>query len=191
MSLSSRLPAELTLEERASEINRLFGKLSHIGAQGERVRWRIAVELHACQKLVPAGQWESWCRSNIGRSLGDIRKLLKMAEAYDPKTAHEAEISAQQVARQQQKDSIAVQRASMRALATPKQLPAKVHTEERDAGRAFVARQLIRAILAEHPITEARGMLDLVDMHDLIEALEAEAASTPGRSIRVVSTATH
>jgi hypothetical protein len=190
MSLESRLPPDLTLEQRATEINRLFAKIYTHEQQIERLRWRVAIELHDIQKRVLAigWPWEKWCLANLDRSLGDIRKLLKMAAAHDPEAAHEAEKADTKAARRKrEKDSSADQRASMRALADAQQPPAAIR--QRDAGRAYAARQMIRAVLSKHSISEVRGWFDLIDIHDLIEALDAEAS--PHRDVTFVSTATH
>jgi len=45
----------------------------------------------AAQRLVPRGEWERWCNSNIRRSQQDIQKIMKLASADDPEAAHEAE----------------------------------------------------------------------------------------------------
>jgi hypothetical protein len=176
MSLHSRLPAEYTLDERVSAVNLLCDKLSQRGAQIERLRWRVAIELYALQQIVLADglQWEAWCRSHINRSLGDIRKLIKMAKGHDPEVAREAA----QHARREENAVAHMKRASVRV----------VDAEQ----SAAAARRLVSAILTYHPINEARAMLGLVEMRDLIEALDdAEAASASGSAVRVISTTKH
>jgi hypothetical protein len=172
MSLHSRLPIEFTLEERVTAINSLCDKLSERGAQIERLRWRVAIELYAVRKIVSAEglEWEPWCRANINRSLRDVRRLIKMAKGHDPEAAHEAA------------------KASRR---TSSRRPDTVSAVDPERS-AEAARQLITAILVCHSISEARAMLDLVEMRDLIEALDdAEAGPPSARAVRVISTATH
>jgi hypothetical protein len=172
MSLHSRLPAEYTLDDRVSAVNLLCDKLSQRGAQIERLRWRVAIELYALQQIVLADglQWEAWCRSHINRSASDIRRLIKMAKAHDPEAAHEAA------------------KASRRTSSRQSLTVSVVDAEQ----SAAAARQLVSAILTYHPINEARAMLGLVEMRDLIEALDdAEAASASGSAVRVISTTKH
>lgn len=183
MSLQSRLPPELTLEQRVAEINRLFAKIYVHGQQTERLRWRVAIELLDIQKRVQAMElpWEAWCQANLDRSLGDIRKLLAMAKAHDPAAAHVSVKAARN------KQDVANRKRARVRVVEPEQPPAAIR--QRDAGKAYAARQLIRAILTKLSISEVRGMLDLIDVHDLIEALDAEAS--PHRDATLVSTATH
>lgn len=167
MNLHSRLPAGLTLEERAAAINELFEKIYIHGQQTERLRWRVAVELHNARKAVPDGQWETWCENNIRRSLGDIRKLLKLARAHDPKAAHEAEKASRRVG------------------------PRTVRVDEAEQSGVHVAAwDLAEAILAKFTVAEARDMLQAIDIHDLVEAIEAYASAT-NRNAQLMSTATH
>jgi hypothetical protein len=169
MSLHSRLPPGFSLEERVTAINLLCGKLSERGAQIERLRWRVAIELYAVQEIVSAEglEWEPWCRAHINRSYGDIRKLVRMARAHDPEAAHQVEKAATKARMVRTRN----QRAHMRV----------VEAEQ----SADVARQLIRAILSKYSIDEARGMLELVEVRDLIEALNAEVVPAP--ALRIVS----
>lgn len=167
MNLHSRLPAEVTLAERADAINDLLEKIYIHGQQTERLRWRAAVELHNARKLVPEGQWEVWCENNIRRSLGDIRKLLKMAKAHDPEAAHEAEKASRRVR------------------------PRTVRVDNAEqSGVPEAAWDLAEAILAKFTVMEARDMLQAIDIHDLIEAVE-EYASATNRNVQIMSTATH
>lgn len=143
------------------------------------MRWRAATELYVVQEIVTAKKlpWEAWCQENINRSLGDIRKLLKMAASHDPEAAHEAEKAGQKAARGKKVNG-ADQRASMRALADTKRI-------------AKIARQLISDHLACRSINETRTMLGSVELADLITALdEAEAASLTN-VVPIHSTATH
>jgi hypothetical protein len=181
MSLHSRLPIHFTLDNRVDAINALCDKLSKHGAQTERLRLRVAIELYVVQKIVQADgePWEAWCETHINRSLGDIRKLLKMAASHDPEAAHEAEKASKKAARRKQNGSNTVQRAPGRAISGSKQ-------------SAKAARKLISAILSCHSIDQARAMLGVIDIGDLIDALdEAEAAATLTDVVPVVSTATH
>jgi hypothetical protein len=180
VTIYSRLPAELTLDQRVAEINRLCGKLNDRGAQIERLRWRIAIELYAVQQMVLAQglPWEAWCQEHISRSAGDIRKLIKMAASHNPEAAHQAEKTDTRAHvarhRQKQKGSNVDQRAYMRVADTKRS--------------AEIARQLITALMVTHPISEVRAMLSAVEMHDLFAALNAAEASASGRAVRAVST---
>jgi hypothetical protein len=171
MSIHSRLRADLTLDERATAINELLERIYTREQQTERLRWRVAIELYNAQKLVPRGEWETWCENNIRRSLGDIRKLLKLAAAHDPQASHEAEKATGRVAK-------AKQRADMRVL------------KAEQAGIASAAWDLAEAILARFTVAETREMLQEIDIHDLIEAVEAYASSAD-RDVPIMSTATH
>jgi hypothetical protein len=190
MTLSSRLPDALTLDQRAGEINRLLDKISTHGAQTERLRWRVAIELHNCQKMVRATgeRWEKWCEDHIRRSLRDIRKLLKMAEAQDAEAAHETEKAATKERmmrnRQKQKDSNADQRAHTPAFADPEQPSNTILPFAKPPGRRapqnvkriLAIQKLISAILRSMSVREAQELLLQVDMDDLHEALEAAAS---------------
>jgi hypothetical protein len=179
MTLHSRLPVDLTLDQRVEAVNRLCDTLAHRGAQVERLRWRIAIELYTIQKIVIAEglPWEVWCRENINRSLGDVRKLLKMAKAQDPEVAHGAEIAHTR------------ERMRTRAVPTSQRALTRVVSPEQSAA---IAARLIAGLLTCYPITEVRDMLDQVEMRDLIEALgDAEAASASARAVPFVSTTTH
>jgi len=69
------------------------------------------------QQLVPHGDWQNWCKANVKRSMGDIRKVMRMAGSDDPDGAHEAEKAANRKARAAVKEKV----ASMRPNAEPEQ----------------------------------------------------------------------
>jgi len=179
MSLHSRLPVEATLDDRVTAINLLCDKLAQRGTQIERLRWRVAIELYAVQKIVLAEglAWEAWCEAHINRGLRDIRKLLKMAMAHDPEAAHGAEKAGTKAARRK-KGNGADQRPSMAVRANAKQT-------------AKAVRQLMGHVLSCCPISEARALLELVEISDLIAFLDEAEAAAALTGVAVVSITTH
>jgi len=176
VTIYSRLPAELTLDQRVAEINRMCGRLNQRDAQNTRLRWRVAKELYTLQQIILAQglPWEAWCEEHIIRSLGDVRKLISMAKTHDPEAAHETEKATKRQAMKVTRE----QRAHMR-VANVKQ-------------SAEIARQLITALMVTHPLGEVRAMLSAVEMHDLFAALDdAEASASGKRAVRMGSTVTH
>jgi hypothetical protein len=178
--IHSRLPVAFTLEQRVAEINLLCDRLSQRGAQVQRLRLRTAIELYVVQKIVVTKKlaWEAWCQDNINRSLGDIRKLLKMAAAQDPEAAHDALKLNAKKSMTRTRVANSKQRANTR-----------VANSERSVKSG---RQMVSAMLTCHSISEARVIiLGLADLADLIAALdEAEAASLTN-VVPIHSTATH
>jgi hypothetical protein len=85
------LPDHATLDDRATEINRLLGGMTVAEGKMGRRRWEAGVELLAVQRLVPRGEWQAWCDKNIARSQSDIRKIMSVAASLDPFAAHEEE----------------------------------------------------------------------------------------------------
>lgn len=85
------LPESSSLDERKTVINEWLRRAKEHEGKDERYRWQAGVELLAAKKLVPYGQWESWCHQNIARSQQDIRKIMAMAGSDDPVQAHEDE----------------------------------------------------------------------------------------------------
>lgn len=49
---------------------------------------RLLIE---ARQYVPSTKWQAWCKKWVKRSLGDIRKLMKMASSNDPEAALAAE----------------------------------------------------------------------------------------------------
>jgi len=175
MSLHSRLPVEATLDDRVTAINLLCDKLAQRGTQIERLRWRVAIELYAVQKIVLAEglAWETWCETHINRSLGDVRKLLKIAKAHDPEAAHDAE----NAGRRRKGNGADTKRAPVR-VSNAKQT-------------AKAARHLISDVLSCRSIGEARALLGLVGIADLIAALDEAEAAAALTGVAVVSITTH
>ena len=180
--IHSRLPVAFTLEQRVNEINLLCDKLSQRGAQVQRLRLRTAIELYVVQKIVTAKKlaWEVWCQDNINRSLGDIRKLLKMAAAQDPEAAHEAEksIAKKGMARTRTRVANSKQRANMRVANSEQSVKS--------------GRQVISDMLSCRSISEARVIiLGLTELADLIAALDEAEAASLADTVPIHSTATH
>lgn len=177
--IHSRLPVAFTLEQRVNEINLLCDRLSQRGAQVQRLRLRTAIELYVVQKIVTAKKlaWEVWCQDNINRSLGDIRKLLKMAAAQDPEAAHEAEKASTKAARRNG-NGANTKRASMRVANSEQSVKS--------------GRQVISDMLSCRSISEARVIiLGLTELADLIAALDEAEAASLADTVPIHSTATH
>ena len=85
--------ASSTLEQWASSINDHFDKIEKSEVSASRHRLRAGAALIEVRKLIPHGEWEDWCKANIRRSLGDIRKVMKLAGADDQEAALEKERS--------------------------------------------------------------------------------------------------
>jgi hypothetical protein len=67
-----------TLEDEAATINRCFGQISKSETTTDQRRLRAGFALIDARKMVPEGEWEAWCKKNINRSTGDIRKVMKL-----------------------------------------------------------------------------------------------------------------
>jgi hypothetical protein len=85
------LAGSATLDERAAEINRLFDRADQADIRANHQRLAAGAELIAAKALVRHGEWQAWCKANIQRSAGDIRKVMHMAGAEDPMAELEAE----------------------------------------------------------------------------------------------------
>lgn len=84
-----------SLEARAASINRHIDLYLRADASQSAHRLRAGIELKMARDEVAASNWdrgwEAWCADNIHRSMRDIRRLMKIAEADDPEAAAEAE----------------------------------------------------------------------------------------------------
>ena len=80
-----------SLDDAARSINDHFFKISKAKSTADYHRVHAGRELVAVRKRIPHGEWEKWCRVNIQRSLGDIRKVIAIVEAPDPEAALDEE----------------------------------------------------------------------------------------------------
>jgi hypothetical protein len=106
---------EATLEQWAESINDHFDKVERSEGTASRHRIRAGAELIKVRGLIPHGEWEDWCKANIRRSLGDIRKVMKLAGADDPDAAIEKERSDDA----ERKRLVRANRADVRAISDP------------------------------------------------------------------------
>lgn len=85
--LAAQINARLDKADKADET----AKLATTRAMDFRIS--AGLILIAARKRVTAegGGWEAWCQTNIKRSQGEIRKLMKLAGSDDPAAAREAE----------------------------------------------------------------------------------------------------
>ena len=86
------------LDQRAGRINKFFDDAAKAKGRLDASRLNAGRELIEAQfvaenELGP-GQWESWCKANINRSQGDIRKVMKLASEDDPELALKLERAA-------------------------------------------------------------------------------------------------
>lgn len=88
----------LGLDQRADRINKLFGEVAKSKGRFDASRLNAGRELieaqFAAENELGPGQWESWCKTNINRSQGDIRKVMKLASEDDPELALKLERAA-------------------------------------------------------------------------------------------------
>lgn len=80
-----------TLKELAEDINASFDAADR---QDIPLRVEIGNKLLQAKKAVEAIKvvpWEAWCEQHINRSLGDIRKVIALAQAEDPFLAAQQE----------------------------------------------------------------------------------------------------
>lgn len=165
------LPDRATLNERATEINRLLGEMTVAEGKMGRRRWEAGVELLAAQRLVPRGEWERWCEDNIERSQNDIQKIMKMAASLDPHAAHEEEIAAKRDAREKTRDeradTIPYSASPGRPIPGPEQIPAPSPTSNQPPKLTLVpkvdaAEQVVDAWLALSPVDKDRAFDQIV-----------------------------
>jgi hypothetical protein len=90
------------LDRLRDEIAAGFKEVDQHEGRAEAARIAVGRKLIEARALVDAGHrhsggafvptWTAWCGENVpGRSLRDIRKVMKLARADDPAAAHEAE----------------------------------------------------------------------------------------------------
>lgn len=101
--------------ELICDINGEFQKAALHADKVKRHRVRAGQLLIEASKYVPAGTWQEWCRSHIQRSLGDIRKCIKLASSVDPEAAAEDEKRRNAEAAQRARDN---KRSDVSAVAT-------------------------------------------------------------------------
>jgi hypothetical protein len=155
------LPDRATLDERATEINRLLDMMTDAEGKFGRRRWEAGVELLAAQRLIPRGEWEQWCDKNIARSQRDIRKIMKMAAQSDPLAAHEEE-KADSREREAEIRTIAKERSHVPPIAGPERLPAPSPTSNQPPKLTLVpkvdaAEQVVDAWIALSAIDKRRA----------------------------------
>jgi hypothetical protein len=114
----------------------------------ERHRVRAGQLLIEASKYVPAGTWQAWCRSHIQRSLGDIRKCIKLASSVDPEAAAEDEKRRNAEAAQRARDN---KRSDVSAVATSTPMLAELlsgRTPEQEEFFAWTRRLQFIAVAA-------------------------------------------
>jgi hypothetical protein len=94
-----KLSETATLEDRATEINRLFDRSDRAEDAVTKRRWEAGCELIKAKALVRHGEWVAWCKANINRGIRDIQKCMYMAGSEDPMGELEAEKAANRTAR--------------------------------------------------------------------------------------------
>lgn len=82
----------LSLNMLARTITECFNKSEQ--ARDKANNWRVTAGKHLIEarQRVEGGEagkirWQTWCKTNVKRSLGDIRKVLALAGASDPDEA--------------------------------------------------------------------------------------------------------
>lgn len=90
---------DATLAGLAERINQLLDKSDNLEITANKRRWEAGIELIKAKALVRHGEWQTWCKTNITRSLRDIQKVMHMAGSDDPMAEHEAEIVSKREAR--------------------------------------------------------------------------------------------
>jgi hypothetical protein len=73
------------------EINRYFADADRSIAEVKYSRIKAGKLLIEASQHVPAGEWGRWCKANVKRSERDIRKVMKLAGAVDPRAAADDE----------------------------------------------------------------------------------------------------
>jgi ribosome modulation factor len=86
---------KLTLAGLGGRINKCLATADQFAEKALSERIAAGRLLLIAQQRVQLGEtnlgWEHWCKENVKRSLGDIRKLLALGRADDPEAAQEAE----------------------------------------------------------------------------------------------------
>jgi len=100
--------AELAKEigKRWSEADQHNGRAEHARIEAGRLLIEAREQVDAAHRAHGSrSMWAAWCEVHVpGRSLRDIRRVMKMAGAADPAAAHEAEKAANRASKQRTSD---------------------------------------------------------------------------------------